>query len=108
MTSSVVVTGRLMKSSARFTTSAPRRRPFLTLTCAPGDSRSWPSVTTSRRLAGRCHDHGCVALLALDRDRPQIDGLIGFDHEHVVALLAGLHGDRRHDDRVRLGRQLQR
>ena len=40
-----------------------------------------------------------------DVDGPHLDGLIGFDHEHVLTLLADLHGGGRHDDRVGIGRQ---
>ena len=33
---------------------------------------------------------------------PQLDGVVVLDHEDVLALLAGLHGRRRHDDAVGL------
>ena len=42
---------------------------------------------------------------ARDRDGPQLHRLVGLDDEHVLSLLAGLHRGRRHDDRVRIGRQ---
>ena len=46
-------------------------------------------------------DHRVVVRRARDADRPHRDGAIGSDDVDVLALLAVLHGGRRHDDRVR-------
>ena len=100
----VVVIGRLMKRAARFMTSTfGAARPPLTLTRLPGTSRSWPSVTTvSPRRDALADDRSRRPAVTRDRDRPHLHGLIGFDDEHVLALRTGLHGTRRHDDRVRI------
>ena len=81
----------------------------LTLMRLPGTSRSWPSVTTVSPGSSAARDHGlgrrwCASTV----DRAQLHRLVRLDDEHVRALLAGLHGDRRHDDRVRVGRQRRR
>ncbi len=51
------------------------------------------------RLEPFLHDGVLIDLLRGD-DRALLDGGILLHHEHVLTVLAGLHGLRRHDDRV--------
>jgi hypothetical protein len=53
-------------------------------------------------------DHGLRPDRAIHRDCARLHGVVGLDHEHQRAVLAGLHCLRRHDDRVRLDAQRDR
>ena len=102
---SVVVIGRLMKSSANVHDPAFAPLTSRTLTWLPGTSRRCPSVTTESPASSPCLITVSAPASARDRDRPQLDGLVRFDDVHVVAVRPRLNGRRRHNDGGRLGGQ---
>ena len=102
---SVVVIGRLMKSAAKFMIPPWRARRRAALTRLPGTSRRWPSVTTVSPAARPSLITVSAPATRATVDRPQLHGLIRLDEVDVGAVRAGLHGQRRHDDRRRFGRQ---
>ena len=102
---SVVVIGRLMNSAARFMIPPSAGAAPLMLMRLPGTSRSWPSVTTvSPGLTPSLITVSVPAVRATSTGA-HLDGLIGLDDVDVLSVRARLHGDRRHDDRARIGGQ---
>ena len=102
---SVVMTGRRMKSSEMFMPPLLLLRWRAALVCptstrAPAVRRSWPSVTTVSPAS-----RPFSITVSSSRDRPTVDGplldrLVALDDEDVRALLAGLHGLARESRRA--------
>ena len=114
----VVMTGRWMHSAGSVMASAPRperaassaaphSRAVATVTRVPLPSRSWPSTTTRSPATSPSAITDLSFDGAVDADKPQLDGRVRPDHEHVRAVLPDLDRRARHDDRVRLDSERQ-
>ena len=91
----VVITGRRMKSDEVFMApSAPRRQRLLDHDLGTRHEADLTVGDDGVPARQPRIDHGVALVTARDGDRPQIDGAVGLDDEHVVALLAGLHRAR--------------
>ena len=93
--SSVVMTGRRMKSAGFMT-----RRCGWISTRAPGTRRSCPSVTTRSPAFSRSSMTTSRARRRPTLTAPRLHGEVGLHDEHVGALLSGLHGLGRDDHRA--------
>ena len=99
---SVVVTGRRMKSSEMFM-DLPRPPSAASAavrisTLLPGRRRSWPSVTTRSPAASPFSMTVPSGSVRADGHRPRLDGVVGLDDVDVGALLPVLHRPLRGDD----------